>query len=750
MRKIRERGYIQMKMNRTISVLAAALLLLTGCADSSSVTTTEQTGTEPAGSVTAELTGTTANEAETDADSTRSTAPEQEMRTDAAQDATGTQASAGTQEISGGVQQSSTSAASVTTAGNGGRQQNAGSVTTASAPQEKSLVRDLTGVSMPGEVRAAFDAGSGSMAVCCGQGDGVLTAYVIDTASGKAVRSFRLTNSMEEPAGVTKQHELVTAECIMDDNGIQGTMLRFYDLSNGRSRQVSALCKDYLTVHCDPGSDTVLGIGRQVYAIGRDGSLRLLAESASSGRILLCENGVRLEEIEGADLYSDAAVYDQTGKNRRFTLKNPGSGYMNYSISADRIVVTSEFPSQSEQKTYMNAAVYNLSTGKEQSSFMLSDRYCSVYTSASTNIVLAEQTNPQTWTPEKIILLDAASGKCAKNELKYKSDACSARFCYLKDSGCWASAVTEGTSEKMSTRIFLIDPAQADFTGSLPAAKTAKNTGKQLGADLTPLLDITDRIRKDTGVTVQIGNEVYQAELPHNNRLISYEDSGKLTLDQYRNSLLTLEKQLKRYPEGFFRKYQHDGYGGLCILLPVSIENKSEGIAPGGLTWMGSRNYYVSVRAELNDRYSTSLHHEIWHSAENLLRNTGHAVDDAKWDACNPSGFSYTNSYEDYFLHPEYKKWNLKEAKEPVKHPDELHFTRDYGVVNRLEDRATVIEALFDTPWHFGIGDQCLGYKFSNTAEMIAAFPHLAGKVKVLGDAAKSLWGYVYWEKITK
>lgn len=259
---------------------------------------------------------------------------------------------------------------------------------------------------------------------------------------------------------------------------------------------------------------------------------------------------------------------------------------------------------------------------------------------------------------------------------------------------------------------------------------------------------------QEPGVSVFIGNEVYAANSSLTHELVSCEDAG-YSVSTYREKLLELEKQLKRYPAGFFRKYAQTGtngsvWKGLRIFLAAGIYNEG-GIAPGGCTWRGDGWYNVAVRAEMLGGFNSALHHELWHSADFVMADAGIVACGGAWDKQNPDSFSYNAAdYEDYYKHPEYAKWNLKDAANKTLHADEIYFARDYSVVSCEEDSATLIEAVLDSTWHFGSGDKCLGYKYKNGLEMVQAFPHLKAKLDLLSAAAKRLWGYAYWEQMVQ
>lgn len=180
------------------------------------------------------------------------------------------------------------------------------------------------------------------------------------------------------------------------------------------------------------------------------------------------------------------------------------------------------------------------------------------------------------------------------------------------------------------------------------------------------------------------------------------------------------EEEVKRiddcfsvYPPSFFDRFRcPEAEKGLRILLPNSI--LVDGHTMAGVTTVqdGYYNIFLGVGAYNN----LNVHHEIWHAMEyRIAWDNPEAFDD--WNSLNPDGFQYN---EDYFLDD---IWTQAEAKDDW-------FVRGYSVVNEMEDRATVIEAIFaeDSDWW----DQ---------------HPHIRAKRDALLAAAEPVFGNVYYHE---
>ena len=731
-------------MKRTVSIFAAVLLLLTGCADSSSVTTPDQIDSSASAESSLSDTDDTTSAPTDSGESVSST----DFIDDTDVSVQQTDAVSGTSAENG---QSDTQ--TVTTSSNSG--QSSDSVTTSPGSPKKQLIRDLAALSVKGNVCAAADAGNGKAVIGCSNSGSGMTAYVIDTAADKLVTSFRLKYNYEEFLGVSKQNELITQRAYGQFDDFEGTELVYYDLSTGKAQTVNYKTANYAQARYEKSTDTVCGFTReQLYTFGRDGSLRTTATSANfDGGYLYYADGVAFEREDGT------IHVRQTGKTKDICCidETPDASVDVAAAGSAMLIMRSAYVEQ-KGHAVTNAVISDLHSGSVRAECKLAEGVYSLFTAQDSDSVLIASGNPDTWCMESLTLFDAKTCKCAKNSITLRADSYSVRCCWLKDSGLWAAAVSEGSGSLAKVRLFLIDPTQADITRSLEAPYDflkANVQSKLLGKELEPLHEITARILKNTGVTVLIGNEIFTDGYPNGYILSSCEEEG-YDVKAYRDKLLAIEKELNRYPKDFFRKYIHNSRSGqpmkgLRVFVPIDITNmQGGGIAAGGITWQSTEWYNVAVRINTVQGNNTTLHHELWHSADHVLQDAGIIVYDAQWNAHNPNGFTYTANYEEYFKHTEYAKQNLKDAalKGSI-NADEISFVRDYGIVSGMEDSAILIEAMFDSPWHFGSGDNCLGYQYKNTREMIAVFPHLQGKLDLLAAAAKKLWGYAYWEQMS-
>lgn len=167
------------------------------------------------------------------------------------------------------------------------------------------------------------------------------------------------------------------------------------------------------------------------------------------------------------------------------------------------------------------------------------------------------------------------------------------------------------------------------------------------------------------------------------------------------------------YPGGFFGNFRcSEAEKGLRILLPNRIT--VEGSTMAGVTTV--QDGYYNIFLGIGAYNSLNVHHEIWHAMEyRITLDYPDAFDG--WTELNPDGFQYDDNYfqEDIWTYAE---------------PKDDYFVRGYSVVNEMEDRATVIEAIFaeDTDWW-------------------AEHPLIQRKLDALLAAAKPVFGDVYFHE---
>ena len=200
--------------------------------------------------------------------------------------------------------------------------------------------------------------------------------------------------------------------------------------------------------------------------------------------------------------------------------------------------------------------------------------------------------------------------------------------------------------------------------------------------------EIANFMETHYGITILIGPECVGAT--SSDIVLGDEPMGQTPLQQllkakpYDREIRMIDDAFSIYPPGFFDHFRcGEAPNGLRILLADQVIYDGTTVAGVTTDVDGYYNIFLGVGAiaKLN------IHHELWHAAEfRILYDNPHAFDG--WAEMNPEGFEYL---EDYGALNAFT--GLEDAGN--------HFARRYGTISEMEDRATVIEALFqkDEAW---------------------------------------------------
>ena len=146
-----------------------------------------------------------------------------------------------------------------------------------------------------------------------------------------------------------------------------------------------------------------------------------------------------------------------------------------------------------------------------------------------------------------------------------------------------------------------------------------------------------------------------------------------------------LENALSIYPENFFSQLAYDTYRTteICLVGPLTCDSsKGDGAVYAGFSNSSDGQNNIVMDVNLVDE--SSYHHEISHILDQRLAWDSQLRPEALyseegWNALNPEGFSYTESYADY--------WEEEELP-----PSDGYFIDAYARISATEDRARVFE----------------------------------------------------------
>jgi len=342
-------------------------------------------------------------------------------------------------------------------------------------------------------------------------------------------------------------------------------------------------------------------------------------------------------------------------------------------------------------------------------------------------------------------LIDLAAGR--KTVLPIDGDSVfELRQCCFSETGrCLIAAISYDDSLDVPSgmghiRLYSADPSRLEFTETIREEEPESEEVliRQRGENRKLLSSMADGIKEEFNVTVMFGDECLDVEQFGTHEFTS-TDAGSLdqSVTVYR-MLSNIRENLALYPEGYFDTfYDDEGEGGLQILVVLNpTDNYNPDFSLGGYTYQVYSTYYIVVDAEMNSTAEAIVPHEMWHAVEQRIWNDyAGAFDTYTWsEEYNPPDFEdYVNSLSTYEADSE--KWDRYIMQRDGEEP---YFYRTYSLVNDKEDRATLIETLFN---------HTLGDTPAASAEALREYPHMRAKLDFMAEQVREVFGTVYWEE---
>ena len=292
--------------------------------------------------------------------------------------------------------------------------------------------------------------------------------------------------------------------------------------------------------------------------------------------------------------------------------------------------------------------------------------------------------------------------------------------------------------------LYVINPAAVEFDGEPEPFEKPERIPYEPGPSFEELRAEADRLEKAYDVRILLGDEVKNTNDPSDFHLISLTESQRepdLVRKDTKNALNTLDLALSYYPTGFFGSFKENGRGGVRFLLVEDLQSLAyETFTAAGLSYTFGAWYNVALEVDgvsgEDGADRATVHHELWHTVEEkILRADPYAFDG--WEELDPDGFSYGSDFDSYWLSD---RWNdyLLGSVSPL---SEIFFVSSYSTVTPQEDRATLIEALFDP-----FSSYAFEYpRFDDNRDLIRNCPRLTAKLQRMEKAVRSVFGGVYW-----
>lgn len=315
------------------------------------------------------------------------------------------------------------------------------------------------------------------------------------------------------------------------------------------------------------------------------------------------------------------------------------------------------------------------------------------------------------------------------------------KHCFLNDDRCivasCVSAAEAGADGMGEIALYAVKTDRLDFDRELTQAApdTEESNRAQLEINRAALRTIADAIENDFGVTVLFGDDCLKADQPEGHTVVSTDALKRDASTEVYEMLVNLRANLSLYPEGFFEHFKSEEGAGGVYFLGVSelavVDHETFGNAGCFYKYYDRYNLMLDVN-EITTATST-LPHEIWHAVEaRIWEDHPAAFDYMSWNELNPEGFEdYLYDLDNYYSQSErWEQYILETGSDP-------YFARSYSLVDAKEDRATLIELLFN----LSFGDDPV-----SSAKALSSFPHLKAKLDYMAEQTAKVFGRAYWE----
>ena len=353
----------------------------------------------------------------------------------------------------------------------------------------------------------------------------------------------------------------------------------------------------------------------------------------------------------------------------------------------------------------------------------------------------------------KPLFFDLSNGTAAYADINTAEELGTDDVCYLENSGKWIVAMSDPYNSSSNSTIVRIDPGKLDYNIKLEEVDVKeykKNAPAEVGECFSEIRAEADKIEKEFGVRILVGNEVKNSEGASSYTFATTEINDDYIIRRELENVQNLRKQLALYPEGFFSHFKSEnGQCGLRIALVRELRSDDyTSFSAGGVAYTTGGWYDIAILSNRISDTDPALHHEIWHSVEYLISNNYGSINEADWAKFDPDGFEYSYDFDDYAEN--FGSDNTSPTIYSIPENSDTqysfpYFISDYSMTTPYEDRATIIEYLFLREYDASIG----GIRSVDLDEL-KKFTHIKTKLDFLANWSKQEFGCVYWEEMLK
>lgn len=370
----------------------------------------------------------------------------------------------------------------------------------------------------------------------------------------------------------------------------------------------------------------------------------------------------------------------------------------------------------------------------------------------SNNVILLYNNYKEGSNYTELLFFDPENGTIANSGIVYPDELIYMSYCYSESLERWIIATNPYEEGLVASSLLMMEPALLKYDRQLELAEPyqiEKQEIIEIGDNFKEIRKEADKIEKDFGIRLLIGDEVKSSESASQYIFTSTEKyNDEYYIQTEMENMRELRKILEMYPEDFFSHFKGtNGKCGLRISIVSELSSDShEHFVASGLAYPNGGWYDIAICSSAIYETDSSLHHEIWHSVENLIEKRHGYIDATEWAKLNPENFEYSDDFDGFATGDSYDMANPtldNTFYESEPRYDFPYFIYDYSMITPMEDRATLIERLLS-----------MEYKDNNDymqlidINEIKKYHHLNAKIKYLEEWSKQEFGYVYWEKI--
>ena len=583
------------------------------------------------------------------------------------------------------------------------------------------------------------------------------TCIVFDPVSDKVIREFKLSQNGDDLVGMFSDGTVVTRRDY-EKNGV----LVMYPKDSDTPREVDLGISYYADMYLDRRNDCIYfkeDVGENILCADANG---LKHTQVSSEELLYT-----FQIFPDSGLFSAEGFSNDTKEGVQsgvYSLKN-GALIREHSqdvnicgFTADDLVGMMAVTNDAGMTAFEDIHVMSLSDEDYKVYRMPFEEFASPHLDVSPysdKALVASFSNGIDGCLKSIHMLDTKTGKLADTKIEIDNNVTYYYACCHEATGRWMIALIKsgyGWSED-SYELLMVDPEMLTYDRQLGEGEKKlpeKWEQVKVGEKYQKVRQRADEIEKKYNVKVYVGNEVKNVEESSQYVLVSTEDSDYYTADLALEYLDGLDDLLGMYPKGFFLHFQSpDGKGGLRISIVDELKNDSfSAFSAGGVAYMTGGWYDIAIMMSSMDKTASSLHHEIWHCVEHMIGRRYGQISDDEWNKMNPSGFVYTQDFDGYITESNDVYKTLSSVMwDEEKDYDGTYFISNYSIVTPMEDRATLIEQLFQCDYSF---DPVDGDYPRYGTKLIADYPHLKEKLDYLKKWISVEFTYTYWEEMLK